>query len=128
MVCFGQQIGHVLRRMPRRMPRRHPDFAKYETIPVFYFFRCKAVLCSTLTAGINLCGFKARAELPRTTDQIGVDVRLEDMRDSEPGFARHLNINLNVSSRIENRSDSFVVVTKQVRKFSDAFGLNCFKN
>src|SRR5512133_1531059 len=57
-----------------------------------------------------------------------MDMRLEDMRDSEPGFACHLNINLNVSSRIENRSDSLVVVTKQVRKFGDAFGLNGFKN
>src|SRR2546423_1372327 len=57
-----------------------------------------------------------------------MDMRLEDMRDSEPGFACHLNINLNVSSRIENRSDSFVVVTKQVREFGDAFGLNGFKN
>jgi hypothetical protein len=50
------------------------------------------------------------------------------MRDSEPRFARHLNINLNVGSRIEDRSDTFVVVAEQVRKFGDAFGLNCFKN
>src|SRR6059036_2546300 len=57
-----------------------------------------------------------------------MDMRLEDMRDGEPGFACHLNINLNVSSRIENRSDSLVVVTKQVREFGDAFGLNGFEN
>ena len=57
-----------------------------------------------------------------------MNMRLEDMRDSEPRFACHLNINLNVSSRIENRSDSLVVVTKQVREFGDAFGLNGFKN
>ena len=57
-----------------------------------------------------------------------MDMRLEDMRDGEPGFACHLNINLDVSSRIENRSDSFVVVTKQVRQFGDTFGLNGFKN
>ena len=57
-----------------------------------------------------------------------MDMRLEDMRDSEPGFACHLNINLNVSSRIENRSASLVVVPKQVREFGDAFGLNGFKN
>src|SRR3981189_2590980 len=57
-----------------------------------------------------------------------MDMRLENMRDSEPGFACHLNINLNVSSRIENRSDSFVILPQQVREWGDAFGLNGFKN
>jgi len=53
-----------------------------------------------------------------------MNMRLENMRDSEPCFACHLNINLNISSRIENRSHTFVVVAKQVRKFGDAFSLN----
>ena len=114
MVGFGQQIGHVLRRMPRSMPCRDEHFAKRETIAVSYFFRSKAVLGPAFSTGINLRRFKTRAKLARTADQIGMDMRLEDMRDSEPGFACHLNINLNVSSRIENRSDSFVVVTNQV--------------
>src|SRR5262245_11842827 len=128
MVGFRQQIRHVLRRMPRSMPRRDEHFAKRETIAVFYSLRSKAVLGAPFSTGINLRRFKTRAKLARTADQIGMDMRFKDMRDSEPGFARHLNIDLNVSSRIENRSDSFVVVTKQVRKFSDAFGLNCFEN
>jgi len=50
------------------------------------------------------------------------------MRDREPRFACHLNINLNIGSRIENRSHSFVVVAKQVRKFGDALGLDCFED
>jgi hypothetical protein len=57
-----------------------------------------------------------------------MNMRLEDMRYGQPLFARHLNITFNVSSGIENRSDSFVVVTKQVREFGDAFSLNGFKN
>ena len=57
-----------------------------------------------------------------------MNMRLEDMRDREPRFACHLNINLNIGSRIENRSHSFVVVAKQVRKFGDAFGLDCFED
>src|SRR4029077_17454397 len=112
MVCFGQQIGHVLRRMPRSMPRSDQHLAKRETIAVFYFLGPKAVLGAAFSTGINLRRFKTRAKLARTTDQIGMNMRFEDMRDREPGFAGHLNINLNVSSRIENRSDSFVVITK----------------
>jgi hypothetical protein len=110
------------------MPRSDQHFAKRETIAVFYFLGAKAVLGAAFSTGINLRRFKTRAKLARTADQIGMDMRFEDMRDSEPGFACHLNINLDVGSRIENRSDSFVVVTQQVRKFGDAFGLNCFKN
>src|ERR1700757_157223 len=106
MVCFGQQIGHVLRRMPRSMPRCDEHLAKRETIAVFYFFRPKAVLGASFSTGIDPGRFKTRAKLARTADQIGVDMRFEDMRDSEPGFARHLNINFNVGSRIENRSHS----------------------
>src|SRR5438874_2349726 len=43
-----------------------------------------------------------------------MNMRLEDMRDREPRFACHLNINLNIGSRIENRSHSFVVVAKHL--------------
>jgi hypothetical protein len=57
-----------------------------------------------------------------------MNMRLEDMRDSEPRFACHLNVNLNIGSRIENRSHTFVVVAKQVRKFGDAFRLNRFED
>jgi hypothetical protein len=55
-------------------------------------------------------------------------MRLENMRDGETCFTRHLNINLNVGSWIEDRPHTFFVVAEQVRKFGDAFGLNCFKN
>jgi len=50
-----------------------------------------------------------------------MDMRLEDMRDSEPGFACHLNINLEsaLGSKI---APILVVVTQQVREFGDAFG------
>src|SRR4030088_3275557 len=100
MICFGQQIGHVLRRMPRSMPRRDEHFAKCETIAILYLFWSKAVFSAAFSAGINLGRFKTRAKLARTADQIGMNMRLEDMRDSEPRFACHLNINLNIGSRI----------------------------
>src|SRR4029453_10144709 len=57
-----------------------------------------------------------------------MNMRLENVRDSKPRFARHLDINFNIGSRIENRPYSFIVVTKQVRKFGDTFSLNGLKN
>src|SRR4029453_12437264 len=57
-----------------------------------------------------------------------MNMRLENVRDSEPRFARHLNINFNIGSWIKNRSYSFVIITKHVRKFGDTLGLNRFKN
>ena len=127
MICFGQQIGHVLRRMPRSMARCYEHFAKCEPIAVLYFFRSEAVLSPAFPAGINLCRFKTRTKLARSADQIGMNMRLQDMRYGEPRFACHLNINIDIGSRIENRPDSFVIIAKQVRKFGDAFGLNRFK-
>ena len=57
-----------------------------------------------------------------------MNMRLEDMRDGEACFARHVHINIYVRPWIENRSDPFVIVTEQIRKFRDAFGLNGFEN
>jgi hypothetical protein len=55
-------------------------------------------------------------------------MRLKDMGDGETCFARHVHINIDISSRIENRSHPFVIVTDEVGKFRDAFSLNGFKN
>jgi hypothetical protein len=57
-----------------------------------------------------------------------VNMRLEDMRYAKTRFARHIDIKIDIRSRIENRSDAFVIVTEEVRKFRDAFSLNGFKN
>jgi hypothetical protein len=50
------------------------------------------------------------------------------MRDGKARFARHIDINIDICSRVENRSDPFVIVTEKVGKLRDAFSLNGFKN
>jgi len=50
------------------------------------------------------------------------------MRDRKACFARHIDINIDVRSWIENRSDPFVIVTEEVGKLRDAFSLNSLKN
>ena len=81
-----------------------------------------------LAAGVNLRRFQPRAKFARTTYQIGMNMRLEDMRDGETCLARQVHINIYIRPRIENRSDPFVIVTEEVRKFRDAFSLDGFKN
>src|SRR5207253_9731155 len=110
------------------MPRRHEHFAECESIAIFHFVGLEPVLSAPFPAGINPGRFQPRAKLARSAYQIGVNMRLEDMRDGKSCFARHVDINIYIRSRIEDRSDPFVIVTEKVRKFRDAFGLDGFEN
>src|SRR5438874_346748 len=53
---------------------------------------------------------------------------LKNMRNRETCFARHIDVNIAVRSRIENRGDAFVIISDKIRKLGDAFGLNGFEN
>jgi hypothetical protein len=55
-------------------------------------------------------------------------MRFENVCDGKFLLARHLEININIGPRIENRSDAFVIVAKQIRKFCDALRLDRFEN
>jgi hypothetical protein len=50
------------------------------------------------------------------------------MRDGKARFARHIDVNIDICSRVENRPDPFVIVTEKVRKLRNAFSLNGLKN
>src|SRR4029453_1687731 len=128
MVRFCQQIRHVLGRVAGSIARRHQHFAKCESVAIFYFLGLEAVLSAAFPAGINPRRFQPRAELTRTAHEIGMNMRLEDMRDSKARFTRHIDVNIDICSRVENRSDPFVIVTEKVGKLRDAFSLNGFKN
>src|SRR6266446_7110749 len=127
MICFRQQVRQMFGRVTRGMSRCDHDFTKCETVAVFYFFVLESVGRATLMAYENRRRFQPRAKFARTTYQIGMNMRLENMRDGEACFARRVYINIYVRPRIENRSDPFVIVTEEVRKFRDTFSLNGFK-
>src|ERR1017187_3399347 len=55
-------------------------------------------------------------------------MRFENVCDGKFLLARHLEININIGSRIENRSDAFVIVAEQIRKFCDTLRLDRFEN
>jgi len=88
----------------------------------------EAVLGAALVARKNLRRFNTRTQLARTAHQVGVNMRLKNMRNRETCFARHIDVNIAVRSRIENRGDAFVIISDKIRKLGDAFGLNGFEN
>src|SRR6266487_5532211 len=57
-----------------------------------------------------------------------MNMRFKNLRDSHAGFARRFNVNIAVRTRIKYRCDSFIIVADQIRKLSDTFSLNGFKN
>ena len=64
----------------------------------------------------------------RAAHQIGMNMGLENVRDSDAGLTRRFNVNVAISSRIKDRRHSFVIVADEIGKLSDSFSLNGFKN
>ena len=118
----------MLGRMSRRVARRDNHFAKFKSLAILDFLRAKTVLCAALAAGVNLCRFQSRAQFARAAHQIGMNMGFENVRDNDAGVPRRFNINVAISSRIKDRRHSFVIVADEIRKLSDSFSLNCFKN
>jgi hypothetical protein len=110
------------------MPRRYQHFAEFELITVVYLLRVKPVFGASFPAGVNLRRIESGAQLSRTTYQISVNVRFKDVGDGHSGFARGVDVNVAVCTRIKYRRDAFVIIADQIRKFSNPFCLNCLKN
>ena len=102
--------------------------AKGELIAVRDLLVVEAVLRVFLVADENLRGLHAVAEFPRAADEIGVDVRLEDVRDRNLLLARQFDVFLHIGRGIEDRRHAVAVVAEQVGKLRDAFGLDAFKD
>ena len=98
--------------MTRRVSRGDQSFAERETIPLLQLFVFELVFRTTLVAHENVCRIQPRLQLTRTAHQIGVNVRLEDVRNRHLRFAGHIDVNIDVWARIEDRCDAFVVVSE----------------
>jgi hypothetical protein len=110
------------------MPRGNYDFAECESIAIFYFLRGETVFCAAFSTGVNLRRFQSRAELARATHEVGMNMRLKNVRDGYTCFARRLDVNIAVRAWIKYRRNSFIIVAHKIRKFRDAFRLDGFKN
>ena len=57
-----------------------------------------------------------------------MNMGFKNVRDNDAGVPRRFNVNVTISSRIKHRRHSFVIVADEIRKLSDPFSLNGFKN
>jgi hypothetical protein len=57
-----------------------------------------------------------------------MNMSFKNVRDYDASVARRFNVNIAISSGIKDRRHSFVIVTDEIRKLSDSFSLNSFKN
>src|SRR6266566_2281213 len=114
--------------MTRSMPCNHEKLPEGEAIAIVHFLMFESVLGAAFVTRKNLRPFNTRTQLARTAHQVGVNMRLKNMRNRETCFARHVNVNIAVRSRIENRGDAFVIISDKIRKLGDTFGLNGFEN
>src|SRR2546423_12097087 len=99
----------MLRGMARRMPRSDQKGTKLELRAIFDRFGFEAVARACFVAGENLRVPKTAAQFARAADQIGVNMRLENVRDRDIFGARQPKIDLDIGSWIENRRGTFFV-------------------
>src|SRR5437879_13486716 len=117
----------MLWRVTRSMARGDDDGAEGELVAIAYFFVFESVVCAAFMADVNLWRFNSAAKLTRTTNEIGMNMGFENMRNRNIFCARQLEINFNIHPRIEYRRDAFFVVSDQIRNFRQPFCLNRLK-
>src|ERR1043165_6455266 len=118
----------MLGRMAGVMSGRDQDFAKFEAVAVLEFLDFELVLRTTFVARENSCRLKPRAQLARTAHQISMNVRFENVRDGHARFPGHLDENVAIRTRIEDRRYSLIIVTHEIGKLRDPRRLDGLKN
>ena len=128
MFEIRQDVRDMLGCVPRCVPRRHQCLAESELVALLQFLMFELVFRATFVAHVNVRGIETRLQLARTTHEIGVDVRFENMRNRDACFTCHVDVNVAVRARIENGGNTFIIVAQEIRQLCDAFGLNRFKD
>ena len=118
----------MFRSVTRCVSRSDEHFTKFKTIAISYFFVRETVFCTAFVARINLRRFQPRAQFARPAYKIGMNMRFENMRDREADFARHVHINIDICSWVEDCSHSFVIIADKIGKLGDPLGLDGFKH
>ena len=93
------------------MARGDNDGAKCKFVAIADFFVFESVVCTSFVANVDLCRFNPAAKLTCTTNEIGMNMGFENMRDGNVFCTRQLEINFNIRPRIEHRRDAFFVVS-----------------
>ena len=110
------------------MSRRDQERTKLELRTIFDRLGFEAITRARFVARENLRVSKTAAQFARAADQIGVNMRLENVRDRNVFGARQLEIDLDIGSRIENRGGAFFVIADQIRNLGQPFRWDCFED
>src|SRR6185503_7315583 len=98
---FDDQPGDALRRMPRRLDGAQLDGAEPQRVAVAHGAMRK------LRAGFRSdddLRSGARGELPMPADEVGVQMRLDDVADRQPEPRRLVDVLIDVPLRIDDRA------------------------
>ncbi len=102
--------------------------AERESVAVLHLLGVEAVTRPAFVAGEDLRRIDPRAKFACAAHQIGVNVRLEDVRDREIILARHLQVFVHIGRRIKDGRHALAVVAHEVGKLGNAVGLDAFED
>ena len=115
---IGDEIAGVLRRVSRRRQRLQPDTSRIERL---MRRQRRETVSNRRRVKEPMLGASDLGELPRARDEVGVDVRLEDLHDghAEVGRLQHVEIDAEIRNRIDDECFFRSRAAEQVRRLSE---------
>ena len=102
---FGRVAGRV-----KHLQRHRAEFKGFA---FFGLMQLEAVIfahaADDLRAGLTF-------QFARSRHEIGVDVRLENVRDAAVVLARDVDVNRNIAARVNHGANALVVIAHDIRK------------
>src|SRR5690554_502789 len=125
LLVVEQQQRNMLRRVPWRVHDLQAYLAKLQGVALGNLTKIELV---SVGAPSNKLGAGATCERLGAGDEIGVNMRLDHMGYLQAVFSGHLYINIDITTRVDDRSHGRFAVAYQIRNLCQAFGKNRFEN
>ena len=125
---FGRFVRHMFGRVTGSMPRRQHQVAEFKLGAIFDGDVFELVLRLPFFADVDLRRPNAIGQFPRAAHQVGMDMRLEHVRDGDFALAGQLDVDFHVGPRIDHGRRARRIVADQVGERRNAFRLNAFEN
>src|SRR6056297_1769150 len=117
----------MLRGMPGRVASCQDQRTEFKTVSAMNFLDRKIICRISFTAGIDFCRSQSLFQFPSAAHEVGVNVRLEDVRNRHTMFSAQLQVDLDVWLRIDHGSSLAAVISDQIRQLGNACRLDAFK-
>ena len=128
VLLVGRDITDVLGRVARRMTSGQNERAELEFIAILDRLNGKTVFRAAFPARVNLRRPGAIRQFAGAADEIGMDMRFEDVGDGDAVFSGQLQIDFHVGPRIDDGGRAFLIIADQVRDRGDAISENAFED